>query len=175
MSAPRVLRIPGRQTPGCDAQLERAVGIGPTYENLADFRRTLRPCSHSAARGSLDLLPGQRFKLGRATRAGTRDRTENAKLGRLAPDQQDTRIGGRRYSRAKARFHDRRSPIQESNLIRSHTRGEHGHRAEGAFVEMLGNAPSRYACKANQQPSASIPVAWAPLLNRFSWLGPAGC
>jgi hypothetical protein len=25
-------------------------------------------------------------------------------------------------------------------------------------VEMLGNAPSRLACKANQQPSASIPV-----------------
>jgi len=27
----------------------------------------------------------------------------------------------------------------------------------GQFVEMLGNAPSRSACKANQQPSASIP------------------
>ena len=29
----------------------------------------------------------------------------------------------------------------------------------GQIVEMLGNAPSRSACKANQQPSASIPVA----------------
>jgi len=50
------------------------------------------------------------------------------------------------------------SPIQESNLIRSHTKGEHDLRADGAFVETQGNAPYRLACKAGQRPFASVPI-----------------
>ena len=40
---------------------------------------------------------------------------------------------GRRYSHRRSRyFHDRRSPLQESNLSRSNTNGGHDHRAERA-------------------------------------------
>jgi hypothetical protein len=53
-----------------------------------------------------------------------------------------------------------RSPRRESNSTRADTNGVHDLRAAWAtVVEMPGNAPGRLACKAGQQPSASIPAA----------------
>jgi hypothetical protein len=75
----------------------------------------------------------------------------------------------------------RRSPSRESNSVRCHTKTEHGLRAAGAdpflcmrrgrylgqwfisdwqLVETPSNALGRLACKAGQQPSASIPVGF---------------
>ncbi len=161
-----------RATLGCNqrshlacASLERAVGIEPTYENLADFRRTLRPCSQAPTFAS-QLSTWSQSTSFIVDRAGTRDRTESATLGRRAPDQQDTRIVAVATHAAEACAFTTAGATSENR-----TRSAPIPRESTAIVlkwrwwrcrELNPHAP---ACKARPRPDGHPPLAWAPLLN----------
>lgn len=94
----------------------------------------------------------------RRYRVGNAECFRNTLAAESASSADRTRVTGLEDQRLTIRPYSRRAHVRNRTGRPPIPRVATSHRPR-AKVEMLGNAPSRPACKARQQPSASIPVA----------------